>query len=82
MVLHMPPHKYTSPGITVPPEFGPLLRVARITGGVSLRALSAEAGVNHSHLGRFERGKVPVSHNLYSRAVLALAYLIANKDAA
>jgi Helix-turn-helix domain len=64
------------------PEFGPLLRVARLAAGVTLKGLSREAGVNHSHLSRFERGQVPVSLNLYSHAVVTLAHMVADKDAA
>lgn len=66
--------------VGVPSEYGPLLRVARTRAGISLRALSMQAGINHNHLGRFERGMVPVSHHAYSRAVLAVADLIAHVD--
>ena len=82
MFLHMQPHKRTTSGTMVPPEFGPLLRVARLAAGVTLKGLSREAGVNHSHLSRFERGQVPVSLNLYSHAVVTLAHMAVNKDAA
>jgi hypothetical protein len=75
------PHKRTSAGTIVPPEFGPLLRAARLASGISLRALSPEAGIDRGQLGRFERGQVPVSLNFYSHAVVTLANMIGVKAA-
>jgi Helix-turn-helix domain len=67
--------------VTVRATEGPLLRVARRTAGVPLRALAIEAGINRDELSRFERGHVPVSLNLYSHAVVTLAGMMFPKAA-
>ena len=64
------------------PNLGPLLRATREDVGISRRALAALAGVNHSHLARFEHGERSVSPDFLVTVVTALATVLAAKSAA
>lgn len=57
------------------------MRAAREGAGISQRALARQAGVDHSHLNRFEAGERPISESMYQHLLAALAGLMAG-DAA
>lgn len=54
------------------PALGPLLRATREGVGISRRALALRAGVNHTHLARFESGERAVSKVFVARVIAAL----------
>ncbi|HET7328491.1 MAG TPA: helix-turn-helix transcriptional regulator [Nocardioidaceae bacterium] len=72
----------STPIATVDPSVGRVLRTARVAAGITRRALARQAGVDHSHLGRFEHGERAVSESFYAHVTAALAVLIEKNDAA
>lgn len=55
---------------------GVVVRAAREGAGISLRLLASQAGVNHSHLSRFETGERPISRVMYEHLLAAIAELL------
>ena len=56
-----------------------MFRAARQGAGVTVRALAKEAGVDYTHLSRWERGERPVSPVTYEHLSRALADYLAGK---
>jgi hypothetical protein len=81
----MPLHKFTESGAAVPADVGPSFRVIRITCNIGLRELARATvdaqgkSLDHSHLARFEQGKVGVSMDTYLHLCRALGSTIANR---
>ena len=69
----------TTPTTATNPEQGPTFRAARQGAGVTVRALAKEAGVDYTHLSRWERGERPVSLVTYEHLSRALADYLAGK---
>lgn len=63
-------------------RLGPVLRQARKGAGVSIRALARQAGVDHSHVARFEKGERPISEAMYQHLLHALGTLTEKETAA